>query len=112
MADQRQSIPQDPEARALIVGATIAGDYAIAAWSNVLMWPAKQAPYCKKSSAPRLNPCGLTTNRGLHRQVWLGSWRRIADNGNHHDVRVMVLGYSLLQVCCKGPVSPAIHRTG
>ncbi|KIX09404.1 uncharacterized protein Z518_00484 [Rhinocladiella mackenziei CBS 650.93] len=39
------SIPQDPEARSLIVGVAITGDYAIAAWSNFLMWPAKQAPY-------------------------------------------------------------------
>lgn len=46
-----QSIPQDPEARALIVGATIAADYAIAAWSNFLMWPAKQAPHCMKCPA-------------------------------------------------------------
>ncbi|KAL6245045.1 hypothetical protein RBB50_007820 [Rhinocladiella similis] len=38
-------LPQDSEARPLIVGAAIAGDYAIAAWSNILMWPAKQAPY-------------------------------------------------------------------
>lgn len=40
------SLPQDSEARPLMVGAAIAGDYAIAAWSNVLMWPADQAPYC------------------------------------------------------------------
>lgn len=48
MADVYPSIPQDPEARALIVGSAIAADYAIAAWSNVLMWPAKQAPHCMK----------------------------------------------------------------
>lgn len=40
-------IPQDPEARSLIVGVTIAGYYAIAAWSQVLVWPAVQAPYYK-----------------------------------------------------------------
>ncbi len=28
------------------MGAAITGDYAIAAWSNILMWPAKQAPHC------------------------------------------------------------------
>lgn len=62
MADTYQSIPQDPEARALIVGATIAADYAIAAWSNFLMWPAKQAPHCMKR--PILPPglCGMITN--------------------------------------------------
>lgn len=40
-------IPQDPEARSLIVGVTIAGYYAVAAWSQVLVWPASQAPYYK-----------------------------------------------------------------
>ncbi|KAE8444737.1 hypothetical protein EG329_014297 [Mollisiaceae sp. DMI_Dod_QoI] len=40
-------IPQDPEARSLIVGVAIAGYYAISAWSQVLVWPASQAPYYK-----------------------------------------------------------------
>jgi hypothetical protein len=40
-------IPQDPEARSLIVGVAVAGYYAISAWSQVLVWPATQAPYCK-----------------------------------------------------------------
>lgn len=40
-------IPQDPEARSLIVGVAVAGYYAISAWSQVLVWPAKQAPYYK-----------------------------------------------------------------
>ncbi|RDW61347.1 putative major facilitator superfamily permease-5 [Coleophoma crateriformis] len=40
-------IPQDPEARSLIVGVAIAGYYAIGAWSQVLVWPAVQAPYYK-----------------------------------------------------------------
>lgn len=40
-------LPQDPEARTLIVGVSIAGYYAISAWSQVLVWPATQAPYCK-----------------------------------------------------------------
>lgn len=38
-------IPQDPEARTLIVGYAIAGVYAIIAWSQVLVWPASEAPY-------------------------------------------------------------------
>ncbi|XHG06199.1 hypothetical protein AWENTII_009401 [Aspergillus wentii] len=38
-------IPQDPEARSLIVGVAVAGYYAISAWSQVLAWPASQAPY-------------------------------------------------------------------
>lgn len=46
---ERNSLPQDPEARTLIVGVTIAGYYAIAAWSQVLVWPAVQAPFCKLS---------------------------------------------------------------
>lgn len=40
-------LPHDPEARTLIVGVAIAGYYAISAWSQVLVWPATQAPYCK-----------------------------------------------------------------
>ncbi|KAF6840162.1 pantothenate transporter [Colletotrichum musicola] len=40
-------LPQDPEARTLIVGVSIAGYYAISAWSQVLVWPATQAPYYK-----------------------------------------------------------------
>ncbi|KAJ5760323.1 Major facilitator superfamily domain general substrate transporter [Penicillium odoratum] len=40
-------IPQDPEARTLIVGVSVAGYYAISAWSQVLAWPASQAPYYK-----------------------------------------------------------------
>ena len=38
-------IPQDPEARSLIVGMSVAGYYAFSAWSNILIWPAKEAPY-------------------------------------------------------------------
>ncbi|GKT87900.1 major facilitator superfamily transporter [Colletotrichum tofieldiae] len=40
-------LPHDPEARTLIVGVSIAGYYAISAWSQVLVWPATQAPYYK-----------------------------------------------------------------
>jgi hypothetical protein len=43
--DPQPSIPQDPEARSLIVGVSVAGYYAISAWSQVLVWPASQAPY-------------------------------------------------------------------
>ncbi|CAK4031342.1 Major facilitator superfamily domain, general substrate transporter [Lecanosticta acicola] len=38
-------IPQDPEVRSLTVGVAIACYYAISAWSQVLVWPASQAPY-------------------------------------------------------------------
>ncbi|KAL0572107.1 hypothetical protein V5O48_009860 [Marasmius crinis-equi] len=40
-------IPQDPEQRALVVGVAIAVYYAISAWSQVLVWPASQAPHYK-----------------------------------------------------------------
>lgn len=40
-------IPQDPEARALTVGVAVASYYAISSWSQVLTWPASQAPYYK-----------------------------------------------------------------
>ncbi|ROW00054.1 hypothetical protein VPNG_08363 [Cytospora leucostoma] len=38
-------LPQDPEARTLILGYAIAGMYATLAWSQVLVWPASEAPY-------------------------------------------------------------------
>lgn len=40
-------IPQDPEARSLIVGVAVASYYAVSAWSQILVWPAVQAPYYK-----------------------------------------------------------------
>ncbi len=40
-------LPQDPEARSLVIGVAIASYYAISAWSQVLVWPAVQAPYCE-----------------------------------------------------------------
>ncbi|KAI1637259.1 major facilitator superfamily transporter [Biscogniauxia mediterranea] len=40
-------LPQDPEGRTLTVGAAIAGYYAVSAWSQVLIWPASEAPYYK-----------------------------------------------------------------
>ncbi|KAI1097621.1 putative allantoate permease [Jackrogersella minutella] len=40
-------LPQDPEARTLIVGVAVATYYAVSAWSQVLVWPAVQAPFYK-----------------------------------------------------------------
>ncbi|ORY57753.1 major facilitator superfamily transporter [Pseudomassariella vexata] len=40
-------LPQDPDGRTLIVGVSIATYYAVAAWSQVLVWPATEAPYYK-----------------------------------------------------------------
>lgn len=40
-------LPQDPEARTLVVGYAIAGVYSIIAWSQVLVWPASEAPHYK-----------------------------------------------------------------
>ncbi|CAJ2511307.1 Uu.00g069320.m01.CDS01 [Anthostomella pinea] len=40
-------LPQDPEARTLITGVAVAGYYAVSAWSQVLVWPAVEAPYYK-----------------------------------------------------------------
>ncbi|EME79424.1 uncharacterized protein MYCFIDRAFT_87346 [Pseudocercospora fijiensis CIRAD86] len=40
-------IPQDPEARSLIVGVSVSFYYAISSWSQVLVWPAGQAPFYK-----------------------------------------------------------------
>ncbi|KAF4540727.1 Major facilitator superfamily transporter [Lasiodiplodia theobromae] len=41
-------LPRDPSGRALIVGVSVASYYAISAWSQVLVWPASEAPYYKK----------------------------------------------------------------
>ncbi|KAJ7126191.1 retrograde regulation protein 2 [Mycena epipterygia] len=38
-------IPHDPEQRALVVGAAITMYYVVSAWSQVLVWPATQAPH-------------------------------------------------------------------
>ncbi|KAK6214109.1 hypothetical protein LQW54_004711 [Pestalotiopsis sp. IQ-011] len=40
-------LPQDAEARTLIVGFSVAAYYGVSAWSQVLVWPASQAPYYK-----------------------------------------------------------------
>lgn len=63
----KQRSPTDPEGRTLIVGASIAGYYSISAWSQVLLWPASQAPHCEKIS--RLVPVIHLTN--LVRQLRL-----------------------------------------
>lgn len=47
MLTESSRLPHDPEARTLIVGYSIAGLYAILSWSQVLIWPASQAPFCK-----------------------------------------------------------------
>lgn len=38
-------LPRDPEARTLILGGAISGTYAVIAWSQVLVWPAAEAPH-------------------------------------------------------------------
>jgi MFS family permease len=38
-------LPKDPEARTLITGVAVALYYAVSAWSQVLVWPASEAPY-------------------------------------------------------------------
>lgn len=40
-------IPQDPEARTLILGYAIAGTYVFIASTQVKIWPASEAPYCE-----------------------------------------------------------------
>lgn len=47
-------LPQDPEARTLILGGAISGTYAVIAWSQVLVWPSSEAPYCKSKDFVRL----------------------------------------------------------
>jgi hypothetical protein len=66
---QIQSIPQDPEARSLIVGVAVAGYYAISSWSQVLVWPATQAPYCKSFVST------LTLLRTLTRRIDKYGWQ-------------------------------------
>lgn len=40
-------LAKDPEARSLIIGISISLYYGISSWSQVLVWPAVQAPYYK-----------------------------------------------------------------
>ncbi|KAL4967003.1 major facilitator superfamily domain-containing protein [Aspergillus stella-maris] len=51
--------PQEAEERTLTVGAAIAGYYAISAWSQVLVWPASQAPYYKYGWQSCIALCSL-----------------------------------------------------
>ncbi|OAA34940.1 Major facilitator superfamily transporter [Metarhizium rileyi] len=51
--------PQEPEERSLTVGAAIAGYYSISAWSQVLVWPASQAPYYKYGWQSSIALCAL-----------------------------------------------------
>ncbi|KAH6972066.1 major facilitator superfamily domain-containing protein [Ilyonectria sp. MPI-CAGE-AT-0026] len=41
-------LPQDPEARTLIVGISVTAIYAISSGIQILMWPASKAPYFTK----------------------------------------------------------------
>lgn len=45
-------LPRDPEARTLVLGGAISGVYAVIAWSQVLVWPSSEAPYCKSPLPP------------------------------------------------------------
>ncbi|RSM14452.1 hypothetical protein CDV31_005469 [Fusarium ambrosium] len=51
--------PQEPEERSLTVGVAIAGYYAVSAWSQVLVWPAKQAPYYKHGWQSSIGLCSF-----------------------------------------------------
>lgn len=56
-------LPRDPEARTLILGGAISGTYAVIAWSQVLVWPAAEAPYCTFGLLPHSMHCFLQANR-------------------------------------------------
>jgi hypothetical protein len=68
----RSRIPQDPEARSLIVGVSVAFYYSISSWSQVLVWPASQAPFCK---------CGR--NSGTDRESLIFFILQTNMDGNH-----------------------------
>ncbi|KAJ2975006.1 hypothetical protein NQ176_g5759 [Zarea fungicola] len=51
--------PTDPEGRTLIVGASIAVYYSISAWSQVLLWPASQAPHYQFGWQSAIGLCAL-----------------------------------------------------
>lgn len=40
-------LPKDPEARSLITGFAVALYYGVSSWSQILVWPAVEAPLCK-----------------------------------------------------------------
>ncbi|KAF5007578.1 hypothetical protein FDECE_6109 [Fusarium decemcellulare] len=60
--------PQDPEARALVVGISVVAIYAVDAGSQVSVWPATQAPYYKTGWVVMLSMwvAGIILIVGLH----------------------------------------------
>lgn len=68
-----QSIPQDPEARSLIVGVAVAGYYAISSWSQVLVWPATQAPYCKSFALTNVDSASHADTGTTDKYGWQSS---------------------------------------
>lgn len=114
-------IPQDPEARTLTLGYSIAGVYAseydpncahavtgrtvliaaVIAWSQVLVWPASEAPYCKSSPwgpSPwrrRLQQAPTPRPLTLHRPICLASLHRPVDFRDGHGCLPAIHGYPL-----------------
>lgn len=66
-------IPQDPEVRSLCVGVAVAGYYAISAWSQVLVWPASQAPTCKFPDLDQVLFPWCNTDRLTDKYGWQSS---------------------------------------
>ncbi|GME35087.1 putative transporter SEO1 [Neofusicoccum parvum] len=83
-------VPQDPEARSLIVGVSVAGYYAVNAWSNVLIWPAEQAPYYKAGWQSCLALfCVVIILTCLLRYIditWLLPQRKAVTKTNHGEI--------------------------
>ncbi|EEY23296.1 predicted protein [Verticillium alfalfae VaMs.102] len=48
----KDSLPHEPEARSLIIGASVTAAYAVAAGVMILMWPASKALYFESQTRP------------------------------------------------------------
>jgi len=118
------SIPQDPEARSLIVGVSVAGYYAISAWSQVLVWPASQAPLYKygwqSSIAIWIIVLVMTCTLRFIDVRYLHPKREAFDALAYNDVdpavieglaRTKSVGQESVEDGCKGPV-PVVRKVG
>ncbi|KAK5658060.1 hypothetical protein OQA88_2616 [Cercophora sp. LCS_1] len=81
-------LPQDSEARTLIVGYSIAGVYAVLSWSQVLIWPASQAPFYHYAWQLSIvfwilviiMTWGMHSYETLSRRSYHGVMRRVSDS--------------------------------
>jgi len=105
-----QSLPKDPEARSLITGMAVALYYGVSAWSQILVWPAVEAPYCEFDLCrlPALCSLQILYNNFMltvapRRPVRLAVLSRAVAAGHHRHLRAAVAG-------CQVPAVSLVQR--